>query len=647
MTVPPLWTPDADQVADARITDFARHVGRDGDDYHALWEWSITDLPGFWAAIWDYFGLDAASDYDEVLPDATMPGAQWFTGATVNFAEHLLNQGEPDDIAVVVADESGQSTMWTRQRLRDEAGALAATLAAAGVGRGDVVVGYLPHIAETIVAFAATASLGAIWSGVGQDYVADAAIDRFGQLEPKVLITSTGYYFNGKQHDRREDVMRLRDGLPTVTMTIVVERLGFDGEGLGTSWADAVATPAAFAPVGVPFDHPLWVLFSSGTTGVPKGLVHGHGGILVEMLKQLGLHWDLRADDRVFWYTSPSWMMWNAQISALALGASVICYDGSPTFPDAAAMWDLVDEHEATFFGTSPGYLLASQTAGVTPISGARTLARLRAMGSTGSPLSPDVHRWQAQQLPGVPLWSISGGTDVCSAFIAGIPTVPVWPGELSVRCLGSAVAAWDPDGDEVPSGTVGELVLTVPMPSMPVKLWNDPDGKRYRDAYFEMYPHAWRQGDWITITDRGTVVIHGRSDSTLNRHGVRMGSADIYAAVDTVDGIVESLVIGAEQTDGSYWMPLFVVLEPGRELDDELVAAIKSRIRERASARHVPDEVIAVPGIPHTRTGKKLEVPVKRLLQGAELAAVVNPASVDDPDLLDVFAALAAERGR
>ncbi|HNP55549.1 MAG TPA: acetoacetate--CoA ligase [Gordonia sp. (in: high G+C Gram-positive bacteria)] len=653
----PLWTPSAQQIADARITDFARHVRRPDDDYDALWNWSVTDLPGFWAAIWGYFGLDAASDYDEVLADPTMPGAQWFTGATVNFAEHLLNQGEPGDVALVVADESGQSTSWTRERLRDEAGALAATLKAAGVGRGDVVVGYLPHIAETIVAFAATASLGAIWSGVGQDYVADAAIDRFGQLEPKVLITSTGYHFNGKQHERRADVVRLRDGLPTVTTTIVVERLGFDGEGLGTSWADAVATPAEFAPVRVPFDHPLWVLFSSGTTGVPKGLVHGHGGILVEMLKQLGLHWDLRADDRVFWYTSPSWMMWNAQISALALGASVICYDGSPTFPDAAAMWDLVDEHEVTFFGTSPGYLLASQTAGVTPISGSRTLARLRAMGSTGSPLSPDIHRWQAQQLPGVPLWSISGGTDVCSAFIAGVPTVPVWPGELSVRCLGSAVASWGPagagseasgpngDGEEVPNGTVGELVLTVPMPSMPVKLWNDPDGKRYRDAYFEMYPHAWRQGDWITITDRGTVVIHGRSDSTLNRHGVRMGSADIYAAVDTVDGIVESLVIGAEQTDGSYWMPLFVVLEPGRELDDELVTAIKSRIRERASARHVPDEVIAVPGIPHTRTGKKLEVPVKRLLQGAELAAVVNPASVDDPSLLDVFAELATKR--
>ena len=656
-SVEPLWTPDADRVARARITDFAAFTGRGSDDYAALWEWSVSDLEGFWGAIWSFFGLDAVSSYDSVLADATMPGAQWFSGATVNFAEFLLQPGEPDDVAVIATDESGASTTWTRQRLRDEAGSLAATLAKAGVARGDVVAGYLPHIAETIVALAATASLGAIWSGVGQDYVADAAIDRFGQLEPKVLITATGYHFNGRTHDRRDDVSRLRAGLPSVTTTIVVPRTGFDGDGLGMSWADAVAEPAAFAPVRVPFDHPLWVIFSSGTTGISKGLVHGHGGILVELLKQLGLHWDLGPGDRLFWYTSPSWMMWNAQIAALAVGASVICYDGSPSFPDPAAMWDLVDRHAATFFGTSPGYLLASQTAGVVPISGTRTLASLRSMGSTGSPLSPDVHRWQAAQLPDVPLWSLSGGTDVCSAFIAGVPTVPTWPGELSVRCLGAAIEAWGPDGKPVPDGQpgagseasgpiqYGELVLTKPLPSMPVQLWHDPDGQRYRNAYFEMFPTAWRQGDWITLTERGSVVIHGRSDSTLNRHGIRMGSADIYAAVDTVDGVAESLVIGAEQPDGSYWMPLFVVLEHGRELDQQLIDQIKSRIRERASARHVPDEVIAIPGVPHTRTGKKLEVPVKRLLQGADVGDVVNPASVDNPDLLAVFAELAIRR--
>ncbi len=643
--VQPLWVPDADRVARARITGFAQHVGRGSDDYAALWDWSVTDLEGFWAGVWDYFGLDAVSGYDAVLPDPAMPGARWFPGATVNFGEYLLGQGEPGDVAVIATDETGESTTWTRQRLRDEAGALAATLREAGVGRGDVVVGYLPHVPETIAAFAATASLGAIWSCVGQDYVAGAAIDRFAQLAPTVLLTSTGYYFNGRTHDRREDIARLREGLPTVTTTVVLSRAGFDGDGLGIPWADAVARPAPLDAVRVAFDHPLWVLFSSGTTGVPKGLVHGHGGILVEMLKQLGLHWDLGPGDRLFWYTSPSWMMWNAQIAALAVGASVVCYDGSPSFPDPAAMWDLVDRHEATFFGTSPGYLLASQSAGVAPISGTRRLSSLRSMGSTGSPLSPEVHRWQAEHLPDVPLWSLSGGTDVCSAFIAGVPTVPAWPGELSVRCLGAAIEAWGPDGRPVPDGTVGELVLTKPLPSMPVTLWNDPDGQRYHDAYFEMFGNAWRQGDWITLTERGSVVIHGRSDSTLNRHGIRMGSADIYAAVDTVDGIVESLVIGAEQSDGSYWMPLFVVLEHGVELDDGLIARIKSSIRERASARHVPDEVIAVPGIPHTKTGKKLEVPVKRILQGADVAAVANPASVDNPELLAVFAELATSR--
>ncbi|CCH77274.1 putative acyl-CoA synthetase [Nostocoides japonicum T1-X7] len=647
-TTAPLWTPGHDRVAAARITAFRRHAeracGRDLPDYDALWEWSVTDLEGFWRAVWEFFGLDRRSGFDRVLGADHMPGAKWFTGSTVNAAEQLLRPGDPEATAVIGTDESGAVVRWTRQRLRDETAALAGTLTDVGVRPGDVVVGYLPNIPETVAAFLATAALGATWSCVGQDYAGDAAIDRFAQLEPTVLVTATGYHFGGRRHDRRPEIAVLQAGLASLAETIVVSRLGLDAGGRGRDWTDATTHASDLEPVGVGFDHPLWVLFSSGTTGLPKGLVHSHGGILLESLKQLGLHWDLGERDRLFWYTSPSWVMWNLLTAALALGTSIVCYDGSPTYPGPGAMWDLVADHEVTFFGTSPGYLQACEVAGVDPWSG-RDLGALRSMGSTGSPLAPGTHRWATRALPDVPVWSLSGGTDVATGFVAGAPIVPVWPGELSVRCLGVALEAWDEEGHRVPDGEVGELVVTRPMPSMPVRLWNDPEGSRYRETYFSTYADAWRQGDWITVTPRGSVVIHGRSDSTLNRHGVRMGSADIYAAVDTVPGVLESLVVGAEQQDGGYWMPLFVVLDDGHHLDEELAALITRRIRERTSARHVPDEVIAVPGIPHTRTGKKLEVPVKRLLQGAALGEVANPASVDDPALLQVFADLASER--
>jgi acetoacetyl-CoA synthetase len=408
-------------------------------------------------------------------------------------------------------------------------------------------------------------------------------------------------------------------------------------------WEAAVAEVAELDAVPVPFDHPMWVLFSSGTTGLPKGLVHGHGGFLVETLKQVVLHWDLDADDRLFWYTSPSWVMWNLQLSALVTGGSILCYDGSPTHPDASRLWQLVADHGVTFFGTSPGYLQASANDGLHPAKDL-DLSRLRAMGSTGSPLAPYLHRWARDEVGDLPLWSMSGGTDIAAAFVGGAPTVPIWPGEISVRCLGVAMEAWDENGEPV-YDEVGELVVHRPMPSMPVFLWDDPDGSRYVEAYFSTFPGAWRQGDWITVTERGSVVIHGRSDSTLNRNGVRMGSADIYAAVETIPEVTEALVIGAEQSDGTYWMPLFVVLAEGCELDDAMVARIRDAIRSKASPRHVPDEVIAVPGIPHTRTGKKLEVPVKRILQGVPLERVANPDAVDDAGLLAPFVDLAARR--
>jgi acetoacetyl-CoA synthetase len=663
--VEPLWEPSPERAAGANLTrfqDFLRETrGLCFADYDELWRWSVTDLEGFWAAVWAFFELDRVSGYDQVLADDSMPGARWFTGAEVNFAGYLLDQGAPDAVAVTGVDEAGNVSQLSREELRGQVAALAATLTRLGVGLKDVVVGYLPNIEEAVVAYLATASLGATWSSVGQDYAPSAVVDRFGQLRPKVLFTCDGYRFNGRRHSRLEAIGELRRGLPTLEHVVLVRRLTTDSDSLLDAdsspdadtlggpagdvlpWSAAVAGSAELAPVPVSFDHPMWVLFSSGTTGIPKGLVHGHGGFLVETLKQLGLHWDVRAGDRVFWYTSPSWVMWNLQVSALATGAGIVCYDGSPTYPDPSTLWRLVAEHGVTFFGTSPGYLQASQNAGVRPGTDFDP-SRLRAMGSTGSPLAPYLHSWARHQLGDVPLWSMSGGTDIAGAFVGGAPTVPIWPGEISVRCLGVALESWNEQGKPV-YDEVGELVVHRPMPSMPVHLYDDPDGGRYREAYFSTFPGAWRQGDWITITGRGSVVIHGRSDSTLNRHGVRMGSADIYAAVETIPEVVEALVIGAEQSDGGYWMPLFVVLEEGIALDDALAERIRSAIREKASPRHVPDEVVAVPGIPHTRTGKKLEVPVKRILQGAPVERVANPDAVDDAGLLAPFADLARAR--
>ena len=643
----PLWQPSEADVARANLTRFQEFLlttrGLAFDDYNALWRWSVTDLEGFWAALWEFFDLDEMSGYDAVLSDESMPGAQWFPGAHLNFVGYLLAQGDPDSVAIVSVDESGPVSRLTWGEMRSQVASLASTLTRLGVRAGDVVAGYLPNIGESVVAYLAAASLGAIWSSVGQDYAPSAVVDRFAQLRPKVLFTSDGYRFNGREHSRVDAVAEIRKGLGTVEHVIMVSRLGAGPAADCLPWEEAVSGAASLEPVVVPFDHPMWVLFSSGTTGIPKGLVHGHGGFLVETLKQMVLHWDLRTDDRVFWYTSPSWVMWNLQLSTLVTGGSILCYDGSPTYPDPSTLWRIVAEHGITFFGTSPGYLQASENAGVRPAKDF-DLSRLRAMGSTGSPLAPYLHRWAREQVGGLPLWSMSGGTDIAGAFVGGAPTVPIWPGQISVRCLGVAMEAWDEHGHPV-YDEVGELVVHRPMPSMPVFLWDDADRSRYTEAYFSTFPGAWRQGDWITITDRGSVVIHGRSDSTLNRNGVRMGSADIYAAVETIPEITEALVIGAEQADGTYWMPLFVVLDQGMTLDDALVERIRRAIREKASPRHVPDEVIAVPGIPHTRTGKKLEVPVKRILQGAPPERVANPDAVDDANLLRPFVDLATER--
>ena len=638
----PQWVPEDSDVAKARITDFARFVtdrtGTEFADYYALWEWSVRDPDGFWGALWEYFGLGPAPE--QVLANPEMPGAQWFPQTRLNYVDQVVRQARTDRPAILSATEGGTLTAVSWRELLGRTAAFARTLREHGVVPGDRVIGYLPDIAETVIAFLATASIGAVWSACGQDYSAKAALDRLGQLEPVVLVTADGYRYGGRSHDKREDIAALRAGLPGLRATVVVSRLGGEIPD-SLDWA-RVSAPgeAEIVTEEVAFDHPLWILFSSGTTGLPKGIVHGHGGVLVEHLKATALQSDIGPDDVFFWYTSPSWMMWNFQVAGLLVGATIVCYDGSPAYPAPDALWDIAARTHTTVLGTSPGYVLACIKAGVRP-SRDHDLTALRTVGITGASLPESSSLWLGENVgEHVQVSSISGGTDVVSAFIGGAPNVPVWPGELSVPFLGVALDAWDESGKPV-RGEVGELVITAPMPSMPIRFWHDMDGSRYRAAYFEMFPGVWRHGDWITVTDRRSVVVHGRSDSTLNRHGIRMGSADIYQAVESLPEIAEALVIGAEQPDGGYWMPLFVVLAPGAELTDELRDRIRSVIRADVSPRHVPDEIILAPGVPHTRTGKKLEVPIKKLFQGAQADRVVERTAVDDPALLDWYSAV------
>ncbi|MCX5076582.1 acetoacetate--CoA ligase [Streptomyces sp. NBC_00513] len=649
----PLWSPSPDRIAAARITAFqawaAERFGAPADGgYPALHSWSVDALDTFWQAIAEWFDVRFTTPYTSVLADRTMPGARWFTGSTLNYAEHALRAGEDparaDEPALISVDETHEPTPVTWAELRRQVGSLAAELRAAGVRPGDRVSGYLPNIPEAVVALLATASVGGVWTSCAPDFGARSVLDRFQQVEPVVLFTVDGYRYGGKEHDRRETVAELRAELPSLRAVVHIPLLGTPAPEGTRAWADLTAADTEPVFEAVPFDHPLWVLYSSGTTGLPKAIVQSQGGILLEHLKQIGLHCELGPEDRFFWYTSTGWMMWNFLVSGLLTGTTVVLYDGSPGFPDTGAQWRIAERTRATLYGTSAAYVMACRKAEVHP-SRDFDLSSVKAVATTGSPLPPDGFRWLHDEVA-EDLWivSVSGGTDVCSCFAGGVATLPVYIGELQAPGLGTDLQAWDPAGKPV-IGEVGELVVTNPMPSMPIHFWNDPDGSRYHESYFEMFPGAWRHGDWITLTDRGSVIIHGRSDSTLNRQGVRMGSADIYEAVERLPEIKESLVIGLEEPNGGYWMPLFVHLAPGATLDDDLRDRIKAMIRAELSPRHVPDEIIEVPAVPHTLTGKRIEVPVKRLLQGTPLAKAVNLGSVDRPELLDFYAELARTR--
>ncbi|WP_392972293.1 acetoacetate--CoA ligase [Streptomyces sp. LN245] len=649
-----LWSPGRRELEDSNTASFMNWVsevrGLHFSDYAELWRWSSTDLAGFWSAVWEFYGLDAVTDYDEVLGRASMPGADWFPGARLNFAERCFAQATDARPALVCLTEGGtpEETSW--RELRQEVADVAAALRRMGVEPGDCVAGYLPNLRQTVVALLATAAVGAVWTACSPDFGTPSVLARLRQAEPAVLVAADGYRYGGKTYDRRPEVAELADGLPTVRHILAVDNV-FDTPAEPWSGRPDVhqhawsALPSADGPMefaDLPFDHPLWILWSSGTTGIPKGIVQGHGGIVVELLKALGLGVDLRADDRYLFITSTSWMVWNFLVGGLLHGSTVVLYDGSPTYPGIDGAWEIAERTGATVLGVGAAYLTAAEKADTRPAD-TFGLGRLRTVLQTGSTLPPSTWRWVHDRLaPGVRLQSICGGTDVCSVLAGSTPLLPVRVGRIQAPSLGVALASWDPEGRPL-TGEQGELVVTAPLPSMPLRFVGDPDGARYRASYFDTYPGVWRHGDWVTIDPDLSVVVAGRSDSTLNRSGVRMGSADIYAVVDQLPEIADSLVIGVEQPDGAYFMPLFVVPAEGTALDDGLRRHIATAIRSRLSPRHVPDVIVPVPAVPRTLTGKKLEVPVKRVLQGARPGEVSSEGSITHPEMLAWFAEFAA----
>jgi acetoacetyl-CoA synthetase len=642
-----LWQPPSDVRERTRIGRYLESLasrGRTFADYDELWRWSVEDLEGFWRSVWEFGEVGSSVPAGSVLASWQMPGATWFPEARLNWAERairLARRAGSDEILIAHSETRGRSTV-TVDQLRESVGRARAGLQRLGVGRGDRVAAILPNVPEAVVALLATASLGAIWTSCAPEFGTRSVVDRFSQVEPKVLVAIDGYRYAGRTVDRSDELAAIRAQLPGLAATVVLPYLDAGAEPIpGTvSWAQLTSRAGPLEFEQVAFDHPLYVLYSSGTTGLPKPIVHGHGGILLEHLKIHALHHDLGAEDRFFWFTTTGWMMWNYLVSGLLVDATLVLYDGAPAHPGLNALWRLAADERITFFGSSAPFLMACRKARLAP-GRALDLSALRGIGSTGAPLPADGFRWVYEAVgERVQLQSVSGGTDVCTAFVGGSPLVPVWAGEISCRHLGCKIEAFDPGGRAV-IGQQGELVITAPMPSMPVAFWNDPDGARYRAAYFEQYPGVWRHGDWVTITERGTCVISGRSDATLNRGGVRIGTSEFYAVVEGLPEVADSVVIHLEETDE---LLLFVALREGVELTDELRSRIVAELRGSLSPRHVPDRIVAVPAIPRTLSGKKLEVPIKRILTGTPPEVAASRGSLANPESLDAFAAFATK---
>lgn len=646
-----LWTPPPNVRETTEIGRYLAWLERERGlvfaDYDALQRWSVDDLTGFWSSIWDFFEVKAHAPYSTVLASDAMPGATWFPGARLNYAEHLIGaEDDAERVAIVSHSQTRDPAELTFADFRERVARARAGLVRLGVGPGDRVVAYLPNIPETLVAFAATASLGAIWASCAPELGPRSVVDRLAQLEPSVLLTVDGYGFRDRSIDRRDEVATIRAALPTLRHVVHVP---YGGQMVpdAVSWDELLAEPGPLEFLPVAFDHPLFVLFSSGTTGRPKAIVHGHGGILLETLKAHAFSWDLKPGGRLLWFSTTSWMMWNALVSALLLRSSIVMLDGDPTWPDIGWQWRIAEETRPTFMGVSPTFLMACRKAGLEP-GREYDLGSIRVFATAGSPLPAEGYRYVYDELgPDVLLINGSGGTDVCSGIVGGSMLLPVYDGEISGRLLGVAADAFDPLGKPL-VGELGELVITRPMPSMPVELWGDTDGSLYRRSYFEMFPGVWRQGDWISFSERGSCVLTGRSDATLNRGGVRLGTGEFYSVIEELPEITDSLVIHLEDAEGGAGeLVLFVVLADGVVLDDELRGSIGRSLRSQLSPRHVPDTIRAVPAIPRTLTGKKLEAPVKRIMRGESVDAVASKDSLLDPAALDTFATIATSEPR
>jgi len=617
-------------------------------DYPTLWQWSVTELELFWESLWEYFDIQSDSPYLRVLSERKMPGTKWFEGGRLNYAKHVFRDRKGTGVAIISKSELRPMQTVTWAELEREVAAFAKGLSDFGVQAGDRVVAYLPNIPEASIAFLACASIGAVWSSCSPDFGSPTVIDRFKQIEPKILLAVDGYRYGGKDFDRMDTVRDIQEAIPSLEKTVFLPYLSEQPmlEKLVDTvlWSDFVsAYRGADLPfTSVPFDHPLWVLYSSGTTGLPKAIVQGHGGILLEHLKQCSLHMDLKEGDRFFWFTTTGWMMWNIVVSGLLTGATVLLYDGSPGYPNLEVLWRFAEETKTTVFGTSASFLLSCMNEGMTPSQ--LQLEHLKVIGSTGSPLPTEGFFWVYQNIK-KDLWlaSVSGGTDICSAFVGGAPILPVHAGEIQCRELGAKVEAFDEEGHSL-IDEVGELVLTEPLPSMPLFFWNDKDGARYQSSYFDLYPGIWRHGDWVKITARGSCQIYGRSDSTINRGGIRMGTSEIYSAVEGVDGIMDSLVVDVSNEKGSSLLLLFIVLDEGKRYDSVLEEKVRERIRKNCSPRHVPDKIYRIDEVPRTLNGKKLEVPIKKILLGTPLEKAVNIGSISNVDSLQPFLQLAKE---